>query len=350
MAVDFKQFGSDLNQVLKPYNYTVAATAPAGKPGKGDKSTREFRLQLINKDNNTSAKLINDIVDLVKKTIPEASSIKFNDISPNSSKFSSCSFTLSGQKFDLVVAQGANRGEKFEGKVVTDLQKYFLRGLTDSSYKDLIGKLEAAYPEFRNVEIAKVEQRKGSTKKTGVKLEDLGAVIGDIVLTDTTGKKWFISLKDKNGATVSALPGAGSLFNSSGDLQPNSEGAELLLAFGVDLNKVQAGFDERGNKKKIRSKLPVGKADSRKIKEIFKTVWGMNYFYVRKTTASWEVFWIDRAKLDKLSNVRVEGVRYPGKNTKTIYIDLVSPVKKYLIEIRNSKAGEYPNDIKVRVK
>ena len=160
----------------------------------------------------------------------------------------------------------------------------------------------------------------------------------------------FISLKDKNGATVSALPGAGSLFNNSGDLQPNSEGAKLLMAFGVDLNKVQSGFDERSNKKKVRSKLPAGKVDSRKIKEIFKTVWGMNYFYVRKTAASWEVFWIDRAKLDKLSNVRVEGIRYPGKNTKTIYIDLVSPVKKYLIEIRNSKAGEYPNDIKVRVK
>ncbi len=101
------------------------------------------------------------------------------------------------------------------------------------------------------------------------------------------------------------------------------------MAFGVDLNKVQSGFDERSNKKKVRSKLPVGKVDSRKIKEIFKTVWGMNYFYVRKTAASWEVFWIDRAKLDKLSNVRVEGIRYPGKNTKTIYIDLVSPAKKY---------------------
>lgn len=350
MTANFKQFGLDLNEILKPYNYMVAATAPAGKPGKADKSTREFRLQLINKNTNTSAKLTNAIVDLVKRTIPDASSIKFNDISPNSSKFSSCSFTLSGQKFDLVIAQGANQGEKFEGKVVTDLKKYFLNGITDSSYKDLIGKLGEAYPEFKNVEIAKVEQRKGSTKKTGVKVEDLGAVIGDIVLTDTTDKKWYISLKDKNGATVSALPGAGTLFNSSGDLQPNSDGAKFLLTFGVDLNKIQAGFDERNIKKKIRGKLPIGKEDPRKIKEIFKTVWGMNYFYVRKTTTSWEVFWIDSKKLDKLSAVTVSGIRYPGKTTKTIYIDLTSPSKNYLIEMRNSSGGEYPNDIKVRVK
>ncbi len=136
---------------------------------------------------------------------------------------------------------------------------------SDGSINETKKRAIGPHPEFRNVEIAKVEQRKGSTKKTGVKLEDLGSVIGDIVLTDTTGKKWFISLKDKNGATVSALPGAGSLFNNAGDLQPNSEGAELLLAFGVDLNKVQAGFDERGNKKKIRSKLPVGKAAQKQI-------------------------------------------------------------------------------------
>lgn len=350
MAIDYRGFGEGLNQLLKPFNYSVATGAPTGRPGKGDRSIREFRLQLINKNNDTSQKLVSGIVDLVKDNITGATNIKFNDISPNSSKFSSCSFTFDGQKYDLVIAQGANRGEKFEGKVVTDLQKYFLNGLTDRVYKDLLDKMNTANPAFASVEIADVKQRTGSTKKTGVRVEDLGAIIGDIVLTDTTGKKWYISLKDVNGATVSALPGAGSLFNSQGDLQPNSEGATLLKTFGVDLNKVQAGFDERRGFKKIRPNYPKASADNNKIKQIFKTVWGMGYFYARRTRSSWEVFWIDQQKLDKLSNVRVENIRYPGKNTKTIYIDLTSPAKNYLIEVRNSKGGEYPNDIKVRVK
>jgi hypothetical protein len=350
MAIDFKEFGANLNVLLQPYNYMVAATAAAGRPGKGDRTMREFRLQLINKSNNTSQRLINGIVDLVKNNVVGSTNIKFNDISPNSSKFSSCSFVFTDQKFDLVVAQGANRGEKFEGKVVTDLQKYFLNGLSDKAYKDLLDKMNAAYPAFANVEIARVEQKKGATRKTGVPVEKLGEIIGDIVLTDTTGKKWYISLKDVNGATVSALPGAASLFNNQGDIQPNSEGANLLKVFGVDLNKVQAGFDERRNFKKIRQKLPTTNSNQSKMKDVFRTVWGMNYFYVRKTTSSWEVFWIDNQKLDKLSDVKVDGVRYPGKNSKSINIDLVSPLKKYLIEVRNSKAGEYPNDIKVRIK
>lgn len=350
MAVNFKDFGTNLNELLKPYNYMVAPTAPGGKPGKGDKSMREFRLQLINKTNNTSQKLINEIVGLVKNNIIGATNIKFNDISPNSSKFSSCSFVFVNQKYDLVIAQGANRGEKFEGKVVTDLKKYFFNGLTDAVYRDLLDKMNKAFPAFANVEISKVEQRTGSTKKTGVSIEKLGEIIGDIVLTDTTGKKWFISLKDINGATVSALPGASSLFNSRGDLQANSEGADLLRAFGVDLNKVQAGFDERARSKKIRKKIPVTRPDSSKMKRIFKTVWGMNYFYVRKTSSSWEVFWIDNNKLENLSSVRVTNIRYPSTSTKSIAIELESSLKKYLIEVRNSKAGEYPNDIKVRVR
>lgn len=350
MATDYKEFGTNLNALLQPFNYMVAATAPAGKPGKGDRSMREFRLQLINKSNNTSQKLISGITNFVKDNVVGATNIKFNDISPNSSKFPSCSFVLANQKYDLVIAQGANRGEKFEGKVVTDLQKYFLSGLSDRAYKDLLDKMNTAYPAFASVEIAKVEQRKGATRKTGVPIEKLGEIIGDIVLTDTTGKKWYISLKDINGATVSALPGAASLFNNQGDIQSNSEGANLLKVFGVDLNKVQAGFDERRNFKKIRQKLPITNPSQSKAKDIFKTVWGMNYFYVRKTASSWEVFWIDSQKLEKLSNVKVENIRYPGKNSKSISIDLVSPLKKYLIEVRNSKAGEYPNDIKVRIK
>ena len=350
MAIDYKEFGENLNVLLKPFNYMVASTAPGGRPGKGDKSMREFRLQLINKNNNTSKKLIDGIVDLVKNDIVGSTNIKFNDISPNSSKFSSCSFVFGDQKYDLVIAQGANRGEKFEGKVVTDLQKYFFNGLSDSSYKDLMDKLNAANPDFAKVEIAKVEKRTGSTKKTGVSISDLGEVIGDIALTDTTGKKWYISLKDVNGITVSSLPGAGTLFNNQGDLQPNSAGAELLKVFGVDLNQVQAGFDARARKTKIRQKIPVTKANTAKMKEIFKTVWGMNYFYVRKTSSSWEVFWIDSKKLDKLSDVRLVNIKYPSTSTKSISIELSSPLKNYLVEMRNSKAGEYPNDTKVRLK
>jgi len=75
----------------------------------------------------------------------------------------------------------------------------------------------------------------------------------------------------------------------------------------------------------------------------------MNYFYVRKQSSGWEVFWLDRKKLNELSTVKVTKITYPGLNTKSITIFCESPIKKYKIEIRNAKGGEYPNEIKFKV-
>jgi hypothetical protein len=121
-------------------------------------------------------------------------------------------------------------------------------------YADVIKQLNESNKDFAAVEIKSVTQRKGSTKKEGVPIEKLGAIIGDIVLTDTTNNNWFVSLKDVNGDTFSSYSGAASLFNAQGELQPKSAGAEFLNAFGVDLNQIQAGFDLRNNKKSITKK------------------------------------------------------------------------------------------------
>lgn len=348
---DFKSFGEWLNKVLLPFNYHVAPTVPSGKPGKVVKSMREYRLQLIDKHNDTSQKLIDELDKILKDKSNGFSSIEFNQISPNSSKFPSYSFILNNQKIDLVIARGANRGENFETMTIANLSKVFSLSNGDAKYADLISKLNSENEEFSKVEIKSVKQRTGSTKKEGVAIERLGAIIGDIVLTDSTNKDWFISLKDVNGNTFSSYSGASSLFDSQGTIQPNSAGAEFLEAFGVDLNKVQIGFDERNSKKHLRKSLPVKKANPTKIKAIFERAWGMNYFYVRRTPTSWKVFWLDRAKLNKLtSNIIVTEIRYPSKSSKQITILCKNSEEEYLIELRNSKAGEYPNDIKIKTK
>lgn len=339
-----------LNQVAKAYNFQVAPTIPKGRPSRTVTGMREFRLQLINSSNDTSSKLKEAIVNDLKK-IKSITSIKLNKISPNSSKYSSVSFEYNGLKVDAVIAKGANKGENFEKQTVSDLASFFKKSGINSEYKILIDKMKASNKQFDQNEIKKVEQRTGSTKKEGVAIADLGAIIGDIVLTETTGKKWFISLKDVNGATFSSYSGASSLFDSSGELQPDSEGAKFLKAFGADLNEVQTGFDKRNKKRTVRNKVPKTAADAIAIKAIFERAWGMNYFYVRKlNTGDWKVFWIDKNKLDKLtSGIQVTSIRYPDMNSKQITIICSNGYADYTIELRNSKGGEYPNDTKFKV-
>jgi hypothetical protein len=276
---------------------------------------------------------------------------RYHPISPNSSKFPSYGFKFDGQSFDLVIGRGANKGENFETNTVTGLATAFSTRKSSSDYADVIKQLNESNKDFAAVEIKSVTQRKGSTKKEGVPIEKLGAIIGDIVLTDTTNNNWFVSLKDVNGDTFSSYSGAASLFNAQGELQPKSAGAEFLNAFGVDLNQIQAGFDLRNNKKALRKRIKIEKANPIEIKKIFERAWGMNYFYVRKTTSGWKVFWLDRKKLnDFTSNIVVTDIRYPTLKSKQITIYCGNRFQNYVIELRNSKAGEYPNDTKFKTK
>ena len=253
--------------------------------------------------------------------------------------------------FDLIIARGANEGEKFETNTVANLATAFKSSRRDPLLANLIEQLNDANSKFASVDIVSVTQRRGSTKKENVRIENLGAIIGDIVLKDSTGDDWYISLKNIDGDTFSSYSGAASLFNAAGDIQPDSPGAEFLNAFGVDLNEVQKGFDIRNRKKKVRKKIPVSRANTAAIKAIFERAWGMNYFYVRKTTSGWKVFWIDRAKLNKLAGgIRVTKIKYPNEKSKQISIFCENTEYSYLIELRNSSAGEYPNDIKIKVR
>jgi hypothetical protein len=87
------------------------------------------------------------------------------------------------------------------------------------------------------------------------------------------------------------------------------------------------------------------------MKAIFERAWGMNYFYVRKINATdWKVFWMSRAKLNSLAdNMTVTKVNYPNPGSKQITIYCSTPSADYTIELRNSKAQEYPNDTKFKI-
>lgn len=347
----YLKLGNFFNQILAQYNYHVAPIAPAGKPGKIVKTVREYRLQLIDKNRDTSDKLISNLGAVLKSASKDISGVQYHPISPNSSKFPSYGFKFEGQSFDLVIGRGANKGENFETNTITGLATAFSTRKTSSDYADVIKQLNESNKDFAAVEIKSVTQRKGSTKKEGVPIEKLGAIIGDIVLTDTINNNWFVSLKDVNGDTFSSYSGAASLFNAQGELQPKSAGAEFLNAFGVDLNQIQAGFDLRNNKKVLRKRIKIEKANPTEIKKIFERAWGMNYFYVRKTTSGWKVFWLDRKKLnDFTSNIVVTDIRYPTLKSKQITIYCGNRFQNYVIELRNSKAGEYPNDTKFKTK
>lgn len=344
---DYKQIAEFLNDISARFNFRVAPTMPAGKPCP---LGREYRMQLVVTTNDTSDIYKKGIVEALKKS-KVVKDIQFNELSPNSSKYSSVTFRFGDVKVDAVISKGANKGENFEKKTVTDLQSAFRSKGVSTPYKDLIAGMIKSNPAFARNEIKSVKQRTGSTRKEGVPIEQLGAIIGDIVLTDITGKEWFISLKDSNGDTFSSYSGAATLFDSDGTLQPNLGGATFLKAFGVNLNHVQSGYDQRNGIVTKRPNIPLSTPNIAGISSIFERAWGMNYFYVRKQSGGWKVFWLDKKVLEQLSkNIKIDNIKYPGPDSKQISILCSNAYASYLIEIRNSKGGEYPNDTKFKIK
>tara|TARA_B110000238_G_scaffold111456_1_gene121148 strand:+ start:95 stop:1150 length:1056 start_codon:yes stop_codon:yes gene_type:complete len=345
----FEKLGNNINEMVKLKNYQLNPRFPKGKPGSNDKRYREYRLNLINKEKDTSKDCIAHLGNKLRLDT-NITQIRYNEVSPNSSKFPSFSFVFDGQMYDVIIARGANAGEKFETRTVTNLDNFF-KIRQSSEMSGLIGQMNESNEAFAQSEIVSAKQRTGATKKEGVPIAKLGAIIGDIVLQDSNKNEWFVSLKDVNGNTFSSYSGAASLFDKDGNLQPNSKGAEFLNSFGVDLNLVQSGFDERGNINKIREKIPVKKLNPKEVEFIFRRAWGMNYFYVRRKVDGWKVFWLGKEKLDKLAKgIKVTAVRYPSKKSKQITIMCSNTIEDYVIEVRNSKAQEYPNDTKFKVK
>lgn len=254
---------------------------------------------------------------------------------------------------------GGNRGHEFEVKTINELYQY----LNDSSLKkspafshikSLLNMMKRANPRFRPEDIVEVDFRTGTTVKTGVRISDLGEIIGDCVMKDITGKYWYISLKNIDGNTFSTFPGISTLF--SGDtIQPSSAGAEFLRTFGVDLNILQSKFDElTNNKHRKRRSYKVEDSKPIKTKRLLEFAWGQNYFYVRqKSGNSWKVFWLSGSMLNNLtSSIKVEDIRYPHKNSKQITILCGNSHMQYIIEVRNTSGGIYPNKalFKVRYK
>lgn len=301
-----------------------------------NKSERSYRLY------KTDPLKICDEVLLKKIIESKLDVIKHNELSENSSKFQSYTILYNGNVVDLMIASGSNKGQTFEKQVIQNLQNH-LDGVYDEKYALLLDKLHYQNNDCKN--IIKVEPRTGSTKKTAVPVDQLGSIIGDIVLHNES--KWFLSLKDKNGDTISSLPGGATLFNQ-GNLDFNSSCATLLNTFGADLNLVQYQYDLRNDIKTSRTNQTT--TSTIDIEQLFQRVWGYNYFYVRNKVSDWDVRWVCSNTLKNYTtNIKTTSINYPNESSKQIAIFCQNEFIKYKIEVRNSKGGEYPNDIKVRL-
>lgn len=182
----------------------------------------------------------------------------------------------------VVLGGGAfvNKGMDFERQLAVNLEQNLDNQDNDPFYqqfKAVIGPVE-----FVNV---KDEfDRRVNRKLTGQPI-DVGPIISDITLTDSEGQKYFLSLKDKNGKTISNNGLAGMFQLKDNKVITNSSPLvdPLLQAVHMDKEKIAELIE------KYKDKIPSGQKNAEAVldynKEVLYNFLGSaidyGYYYVR---------------------------------------------------------------------
>lgn len=340
-----KHVAGVINDTLSHFKYSINVKSPIGKPATHNKNIREFRVCPVEID----AKLcVNTSIEILSSR--GFVNVQYNRQSCCSSKYPSLSFSYSNTVFETVITKGKNRGERFEQQTLDMLTQVISNTHNAPLYNNLLASLEKSHTDFNTSDIVSISGRSGSTRR-GNDITQSASIIGDIIIRDSSERDWFISLKDINGSSFATYPGGHTLF-SNDELVYNSPASNFLYSFGADLNLVQRGFDIRNNITKIRTRHTVPQqANNDFVRNVFQRAWGINYFYARrKSDVNWETFWLCENTHQQLTDVTVDRIKYPDINTKSITIYCSSSFKKYVIEVRNSRGGEYPCNITFKIR
>jgi hypothetical protein len=322
--------------------------------------TKFYQIRVKSSDKSvekeTVLKVIEKLLKSVKAVKMGINDVQINPRSRNSGKYSSISFDFNNKDYDIVIAQGANKGEDFEGDMLLKMDN-LVAGIEGSE------QAQAAFAALAEIDdcfafdnIAGVSKRSGSTQRAkGVSIEEMGKIIADIIIELKNGDKKNISLKNKTGATVANI-GVGKAFNPDLTVNTKSDNwIEWLAPFKLDPARITAGLqayesqseietpDSDTVEKKITKSSPVFK--------IMQKLWGSDYYYLREKGKSFVALKIDREYVDNqlLKNLKITEIRYPYMGRKQISIYLESATKKFSIEIRNSAGNIKPSEMKFRV-
>lgn len=336
----------DVNALVEYLTINTGTEEMRAKRGVNRKVSGLFQIRLKSKDLQTERTVLFDKmlehVSSEQSKILGITDIQTHVISPNSGSLSSISFTLDNKKYDIVIARGKNKGEKFEKHLLLEIKKY-LRGEKSELGESAILSLEQCNRIFAFDNILDIEERTGSTKRNiNTDIELTGKIIGDYTMSLRSGGAQFISVKDTNGRYFANF-GAGGLCDKS--LVINTDclaWKELLVHFGLSANKFSAGLQAKANdldlpfnETEILS-VPCG-ADTH-VYRIMKAALGINYFYLRKMGTGFRVYHMSEKFLEEnlLKNLKITQLRYPFRHRKYCGIALESDTSKFLIDIRNA--------------
>ena len=266
--------------------------------------------------------------------------------------------TLGGGSF-------TNEGMVYERRLMSELENYFDNKEDGAETPPFLSKLENALDvEFEKLDKGQTFERSVKRPLTSKGPTDKGDVISDITLIDTSGKKYYISLKNVGGQTISNA-GASGMFEVEDDnikfvnKEKNNIGKDLMKAGAVNIDAAIQGLEDYKNKTQSNPYLidihnVTDKADIDELYKFLGSAFDYGYIYVKQKDRKDNLEIADITDEEKLNefigNIQEVKVKYPyyldeRKSRKHISIIIITDNGNYSFDIRNASRGFLPNQI-----
>jgi hypothetical protein len=345
-TADYAAIGNLITSKIALYRYQVNPKQ-SGKPGKVDKTTREYRLQPTSKDVDTQASLTSNLEKIIqnldyKGYIP--TEVVFNKLSPNSGTFPSFSFVLNNQKFDLVITskvKGAG-GLAFEDHLEADLNMYFSgqdekNMLHSDTVKDLANYLHLLQDDSLIVEKTKIFQKRDATFSISSGFtfsNNTGKTIADIIIKNKSSDLYYLSLKLGKEFYIANIA-VGNYFK---DINIKKHINEY---FGFDGMQMK-GF---GDEYEVQTDTPDYNKVRTNLQDILAQSYGSNLVIVNKKSANDNyIHTVKGSSLVGITRLDASCYYYPGIGRKYANIKTVALIngRKYTVhfQFRGTRASD----------
>jgi len=337
----------------------------------------------------SKASIVKDIIDVAPELKPGAGKKGEVRLQPVAKEFTLEDFTaaiqLIGLKIEKVAlpGDGDSKSSKFPTYVVKDEQgvEHYLvlgggiagnkgmtleRTLVDTLRNNLQNQQQIPfYVQFKQavgpvnfVEVQDGFKQAVRRQLTGIP-QSAGKIIADIILVDDRGKEYYISLKDKNGKTISNNT-LKQMFTLQGDRVTVKDVPlidPLLNAAKLDKNKI-AELVEKYIKKEPsgqKESETVAGFDEQTIKQYLASAFDYGYYYVRNLGKErYEIVSLLTVEdvYNVIGDIKQVAVKYPfyaSENTqqkrKHASIIVYTDNHTFSFDLRNTSAGVIPEQI-----
>lgn len=297
------------------------------------------------------------IVGEIPAGAPGSPSSKYNSFKVKDISNNEYVITLGGGSF-------SNKGMDYERQILKKCEDYF-KNPESTEKPAFLEKME----DYLEVEFVDLDKGTSFERRVKRPLEDegpkdKGKEISDITLVDENGDKYFISIKNIGGKTVSNA-GAKGLFKQKGDeveftnQERNKIGGKLLDAANADIDKIIQGLEdyikETPSEENLETKIDTtSESDIDQLQKFLGSAFDYGYIYVKQKNTRDDLEIADLTTKEGLYNFvgkieKVE-VKYPYYRTarkSRKYVSVVITTNKgvYSFDVRNASGGIIPDQI-----